>query len=213
MLLVRSLFGEAEVTAPVYVDVSDFEDYLAVSTGWETDLLSRALLAAEAKVEEFCGRTFVDSGTVEARTFRARSTHLVVIDDVQAVSLVETSTGGRSGSWTTFVSTDIVEETYGPAGSPVQVLEADYGHFPVGRQGWVRVTPAGGAGWGWAAVPAAVPAAVLLQAAKIYNRKESPAGLVVGLQGQALMSGPAEGLDSTAASLLEGLRRADQWLP
>jgi len=201
-------------TEPLYADVADLEEHLGVSPGWDTRLLRRVLLAAEAKVEAFCGRSFIDQEDTVARVFRANSPVMCVIDDVTAVGTVETTMGGRDGTWTTFTLGDVVQETFGPPGSPVQLLAADNSWFPTGRGCWVRVTPDTDETWGWASVPDPVPAAVLLQAAKLFNRKDSPGGSLSGFQGVSVSTDLMDlGLDQDAASLLEDLVRFERWLP
>ncbi len=202
------------MASPLYVTVAEFENYLGVSSGWETAMLERALVAAEAKVDQFCGRSFLNTGDDTARTFRAVSPGLCVVDDVISILSVETTTGGRSGTWVNFDLDNVVQETHGDAFAPVQMLRADWGYFPVGPRSWVRVTPNVGSGWGWDRVPDAVPAAVMLQAAKIYTRKDSPGGHVQGYQAISTTQRlKGSGLDVDAEALLEELVRTEKWLP
>lgn len=156
---------------------------LAMDTGRD-ELLTAALFAASRAVDAYTGRRFYADTSTSARTYRPRGrvTHcadgdLLIIDDVSSTTglTVETGSAGSS-TWTTLATT--AYET-----SPLNAITrlepitgilrvaARWDISPITR---VRVT----ARWGWPVVPDVVTQATLIQAARLYRRKDSPEGVV-----------------------------------
>jgi hypothetical protein len=149
---------------------------LAMDTARD-ELVALDLAAASRAIDDHCGRYFYADTAASARRFsvygrtrRDRSGRCrLLIDDVASSTglIVET---GDGTTWTAI--TDYRTEP----------LNAIAGRRPItalARAGtWggdeVRVT----AVWGWPAVPDAVVKATLIQAARLYRRKDSPEGVV-----------------------------------
>lgn len=141
------------------------------------DLLNAAIEAASRSVDDFCGRRFALDATATARVYNPAGRLYYdefIVDDIGSTTGLVVETGNASDGWTA-VTTSI--ET-SPDNAIVQgdsitgLVNLDGWAF--GRNDRVRVT----AKWGFPAVPAQVGQATLIQAARLYKRKESPEGVL-----------------------------------
>lgn len=165
-----------------YASLATLKEHLGIEADDVTrdGLLNSALAAASRSIDRATGRRFWLDETAAARRYTpagrtytdADGEHLIIDDIGHAAILVETGSGA---SWTTVLDTDY--ET-GPdnalaAGRPVTSLlrlASSWGGSVGGR---VRVT----ARWGWPSVPDEIEQATLIQAARLYRRKDSPEGV------------------------------------
>lgn len=141
-------------------------------------LLTQALSGASRSVEAFCGRRFWLDATATARTYttarrvvRRRWDELIQVDDIGSTSGLVVEVGNGT-TWTAV--TDY--ETY-PDNATAQ-LRAITGFTDPWSCRWssnrrLRVT----ARWGWPQVPSEVEQATMLQASRLYRRKDSPEGV------------------------------------
>lgn len=166
---------------PNYVTVDEFTAWANVYSGsasFDTTSFDHVLDAAEAAVEDHCGRVFTTDSSATQRLFRALSKQLVVVDDIHSTDglVVETDDGG-TGSWTS--TSDYQLEPLngvvnGRSGWPYTFLRAtDLEEWPAHKEARVRVT----AKWGWAAVPNPVKNAVRIMALRLWRRRMSPEGI------------------------------------
>lgn len=141
------------------------------------DLLNAALEAASRSVDDFCGRRFYLDVSATARVYNPSGRLYyddLIVDDIGATTGLVVETGNATDGWTV-VTTDV--ET-GPdnaiiQGDPITRL-VNLNGWVFGSRDRVRVT----AKWGFPAVPAQVSQATLIQAARLYKRKESPEGVL-----------------------------------
>lgn len=141
------------------------------------DLLNDAIEAASRSVDDFCGRRFYLDASTTPRVYNPAGRLYYdefIVDDIGDTTGLVVETGNASDGWTA-VTTSI--ET-SPDNAIVQgdsitgLINLDGWAF--GRNDRVRVT----AKWGFPAVPAQVGQATLIQAARLYKRKESPEGVL-----------------------------------
>ncbi|MCZ7413042.1 phage gp6-like head-tail connector protein [Streptomyces sp. WMMC897] len=162
-----------------YADLAAFRSSLNMADDDTSadDLLNAALGAAARGIDTACGRRFYLDADATARTYvpAARLTPeegggwRLLVDDIGAADItVET---GSSGSWTAVDDVETRPDNALAAGRPITALWAPY--WPCGLGQRVRVT----ARWGWPAVPEEVEQAALIQAARLYKRKDSPEGV------------------------------------
>lgn len=190
-----------------YVQTSELYDHLGLTEGKHEGIIERALSAAHEDIDTYCGRRFIKDETLTARTFKALSPGLCRIRDAIDIGLIETSTSGRAGTFVTFLADDVIEhKALGDLtflDSPVEMIGSDCAAFPRGARCWIRVTPT--TGWGWEKVPHAVKKATILQAAKLFIRKDSPGGSLAGFQAAGFaLKGADLGLDKDAEHALAG---------
>lgn len=153
---------------------------LKASLGLENDddsrdaLLVAALAAASRGIDAATGRRFWLDSTASARTFNTegrtvcdRNGTRLIIDDAGAEpTLVET---GSAGSWSVVTGYETGPENALSRGRPITSLLLPSG-------GWgprVRVTVP----WGWPAEPDEITQASVIQAARLFKRKDSPEGV------------------------------------
>lgn len=138
------------------------------------DLLNAAIEAASRSVDDFCGRRFYLDADSTARTYRPLGRLYYdefLVDDIgDAADLVVEV--GSNGDYTDITSSI---ETFpsDPGGDPITGL-INLDGWSLGTKDRVRVT----AKWGFPAVPAQVRQATLIQAARLYKRRESPEGVL-----------------------------------
>ncbi len=146
-----------------------------------------SLASASRAIEDCCHRSFwlgVDAN--EERIYTPDSKHLVLIDDLETLTSVETDTAGDGSYATTLIlDTDFYLE---PANAelllePYTQLRA-IGHWRR-RRNHVRVTGR----FGWPYVPAPIRDATRILATKLFKRKrEAPFGIVtMGAEAGVLM--------------------------
>lgn len=139
--------------------------------------LNAAIEAASRSVDDYCGRRFYLDATATPRVYNPSGRLYydeLLVDDIGDTTGLVVETGNDTDGWTA-VTTSI--ET-SPDNAIVQgdsitgLVNLD--GWSLGRLDRVRVT----AKWGFPAVPAQVGQATLIQAARLYKRKESPEGVL-----------------------------------
>ena len=163
-----------------YATLAHIRDYLGVPStdNANTANLERAVAGASRKIDKYCGRTFSDTGSASAKTFRANDPFELDVPDFHTVTgfLVETDTTNDGTFDTTWASSDYQVEPLDPEdGWPWWwVTAVDTKTFPTGsRRARVQIT----ARWGWEAVPTDVEIVCLELAGELFKRKDSPYGI------------------------------------
>jgi len=143
-------------------------------------LLNQALLGASRGIDAFCGRRFYKDVTAVARTFNPRGRiirreveDLLLLDDIATTTGLIVEVGSATTSWTAITAYETAPDTALYDGWPVTGLLARTNVWTPSAYTRVRVT----AKWGWPAIPDIVTQATLIQAARLYKRKDSPEGV------------------------------------
>ncbi|HEY9351873.1 MAG TPA: hypothetical protein VIP28_01425 [Nocardioides sp.] len=144
------------------------------------DLLTRALAAASRGIDKACGRGrrfWLDAAPV-ARVFTPFDRvvcrddgDLLLVDDIGSTTglVVET---GTAGSWASVTSYETSPDNALLDGHAITGLLLTNGTWGTALNR-VRIT----AQFGWPAVPDDITEAALIQAARLYRRKDSPEGV------------------------------------
>jgi hypothetical protein len=142
-------------------------------------LLNLALAAASQAIDDFTGRRFDADATATARVYRTagrvrrgRDGALLLIDDVSSLTGLQIEVG-YSGSYSVATDFETAPDNALVRNRPITGLLRPASSWPTAL-GRVRVT----AKWGWPSVPDVVEQACVLQAARLYRRKDSPEGVV-----------------------------------
>lgn len=167
------------ITTP-YVDLATLKVSVGIPNGDTQDdgLLNKALAGATRRINEHCGRPgtgFNLEPTPTARVFEARDAEYLSVDDIASLTGFSVSTG-QVGSFTNAVPTTDFETRPLNAfavGRPIEVLRHYWAFWPTWPSMRVQVT----AQYGWPAVPDDVVQACLIQAARLFRRKDSPDGV------------------------------------
>lgn len=156
----------------VYASLATFKNYIRTESDDEDELLGLALASASRLIDIATNRSFGVTGSAEARYFMAID-GVVKIDDLMTASGVTVFYDGlRDQSYSTEVDTDNFHlEPVGSltVGRPYTSIVATSG-LP---DGLAKVTAA----WGWTSIPEIIQNACLLQASRIWARRNSPYGV------------------------------------
>lgn len=201
--------------APDYASAAELKHYLSPGIADTVDdaEIALALTAASRAIDHATNRQFGQAASAVARVYTPGSAgrRRVVIDDLMTTTglVIQTDTNG-DGSYATTLTLDTEVVLWPPNaaadGRPWTALIAapgglGLGPFPCGEN-YVKVT----AKWGWTAVPAEVKQACLIQASRLFKRKDSPFGIAgspeMGSELRLLQS-----LDPDVAVLVSGVRR------
>ncbi|GAA4999499.1 phage head-tail connector protein [Streptomyces siamensis] len=142
-------------------------------------LLNSALASASRGIDKTTGRRFwLDSSAVQ-RTFRLQGRvvceddgDLLLVDDIGSTTglVVETGSGA---SFTAFTGYETSPDNALADGRPITGLLRVLGSWGTSTTR-VRIT----ARFGWPAVPDDITEAALIQASRLYKRKDSPEGII-----------------------------------
>ncbi|MGD0248289.1 MAG: hypothetical protein ABSB75_04475 [Candidatus Limnocylindrales bacterium] len=154
----------------------------ATADAVQDPLLDIALAAASYAITDTCERDFsIPSGVSESRYFQGRRhgiSYLEIDDLVDDTGLVIATDDGTNTYPTTVTTAYDLMPLNAPAkGFPHHGI-AFHSLVSLGvgwpRRPLIKVTSAR---WGWPAIPYAVEQACLIQAARLYKRKDSPFGI------------------------------------
>lgn len=160
-----------------YADRAALKDALGIETDDDTRdaLLDRALAAASRGIDTATGRRFWLDDEPTARVYRTAGRTLwgdlgqiLNVDDIGIATGLAIATG-TPGAWSTVADVETTPDNALARGRPITGLLVSGGW---GAQR-VQVT----AQWGWPAVPDEIAQATVIQAARLYRRKDSPEGV------------------------------------
>ncbi|MGW1796946.1 phage gp6-like head-tail connector protein [Streptomyces sp. NPDC001984] len=146
-------------------------------------LLNQALSTASRGIDRTCGRRFyLDASPVQRiynphrRITREQDGELLLIDDIGSVAGLVVETGSVSGPWSSVTGYETFPDNALADGRPIIGLLRPNGiwTWQVSSTTRIRVT----ARFGWPAVPDEIAQATLIQATRLYKRKDSPEGII-----------------------------------
>jgi len=197
---------------------SDLKTFLGIPDTVDDPLLISATAAANQYVVEYCGRVFdkTVTGSASARVYKPDDpcytwTHDFWETSVLAVKVDQGNDGTFEETWV--LNTDFYLEPLDGLldGSPRPYykivalpgkLFPTWGYYPTwGVRPSVQVTAA----WGWSAVPDPVKYATLVQAGRLFSRKDSPQGVIGGFADFTALRVSAR-IDPDVADLLAPFR-------
>ncbi|WP_329187042.1 phage gp6-like head-tail connector protein [Actinacidiphila glaucinigra] len=167
--------------AGVYGSLAALKERLTVeaSDTSRDSLLNSALAAASRGIDRATGRRFWLDETPVQRVYNPAGRvvcepdgELLLVDDIGSADglVVET---GRGASWTAITSYETGPDNALADGDAITGLLLVAGTWGTATQR-VRIT----ARFGWPAVPDDITEAALIQAARLYRRKDSPEGVM-----------------------------------
>lgn len=170
-------------TPPVYATLEQLKLTLTKDRNALVDreeLLNQALLGASRGIDAYCGRRFYRDSAAVARTLQPRlrtvrtgDGDLLLIDDLATTSGLIVEVGSVATGWTAVASYETSPDTALYDGWPVTGLLAAAGTWSPTATSRARITGR----WGWPSIPDVVVQATLMQAARLYRRKDSPEGV------------------------------------
>jgi hypothetical protein len=188
--------------APAYTTPELVKESLNEPTGRD-DLIAEKIRSASRSVDRHCGRRFWLYTTATARILNPRGRVVadregsrLLVDDIGHLTGLVVELGSTTAGWTAITTLVEAEPTDAISkGEPVTSL-LHAGRWLAGPR--VRVT----ARWGWPEIPQVVREATLIQALRLYKRKDSPEGVLGSAEWGAVR---VSRLDPDVAKMLETL--------
>lgn len=200
MAIVNGYATLAEAKAHLGIALTDTDDDATVE---------RVVQDVSRAIDDYCSRRFWKNSVDETRVYTPEFEDMLFVDDTISVTTLKTDEDGDGVYEVTWaINTDYV---LSPRNAPLWSTPAPYTRivkarngthsFPIAADG---VQIAGVFGYG-AAIPGPVHEACLLQAAKIFKRKDSPLG-VAGVGEFGVLTIKAK-LDPDAQAILQPYMR------
>ena len=171
----------------------------AVTT--EDSAIDAAILASDASIDQYCGRTFEAASST--RAYQPTSAFLVYCDDLTSKTITLRTDDDDDGIYETTLTANTDYIVFGNT-SPYRLIKNVNGGWPLSYYGRPTVQVQGTFGYA-AAVPNTVKQASLLLSSRLYQRKASPLGFQAGVVSEL---GPVRisRNDPDVAAMLSGLR-------
>lgn len=215
-----------------YASAAELKTWLEITTAAQDNNLTIALNAADAKINQYCNRSFAAPGSASPRYYWAPSVQtaqlrpaaiqlgqafshawnvtrrdLLNVDDFASTSglLVATDDVGDGTYSTAWAASDFTTYPLNLLnGEPYKALLPITKSWPVSFDGrpTIKITAA----WGWTAVPSEVKQAELILAARYFKRHQSPTG-VEGWSGDAGVIRVSTRMDPDVVALLSPYKK------
>ena len=170
-----------------YMDKSELKTFLGMSGTAQDNNLDFALDAASAAIDDFCGRVFYKTD-VQDRFYDCEFTDFVMVDDIATTTnlVVKTLNSDGTDHETLTLNTDFYLYPHNaanldpkmPFDKIVMAIEVSGKVLPTKYPRGLKVTASFGfpVQSGSETIPAAIQQATLIQAARFFQRKNSPMG-------------------------------------
>jgi hypothetical protein len=187
-----------------YTTLAELKASLDITDSIDDSILERAITSASRAIDRYCGRNFYK--VTATRLFVPRDNYIVDIDDLVSLTTLKTTDDDTQTFDITWSASDYQLE---PLNGVVDGMPTPYTRiraignytFPL-LDGEASVQIAGV--FGFNAVPDEVNYATMIQASKLYKRKDSPLGVISGEYG-AMRVGVR--LDPQVSELVDAYRR------
>ena len=161
--------------APDYVLASDLKSYVRITDTVDDAQIALAVTAASRAVDRCTNRQFGLVAAPEARVYTARwdkdrCRYVIEIDDLMTVTGLTVT--GEAGTIDVFAKQPSNAAVEGRPWTRL-VVDPTSATLPTLKEDGVTVT----ARYGWSAVPVAVQQATLLQASRLFTRRQAPFGV------------------------------------
>jgi hypothetical protein len=162
-----------------YCTLAELKASLAITDSVDDVPLEPAITATSRMIDDYTGRFFYQNGTTQspvARYYTPLDPWTMNMDDSVSITQVATDDNFNQ-TWNTVWSTSdyMLEPVNNPQrGWPVNRILA------IGRYVWPYYLPQSckiTGVWGWTAVPSEINMATLIQAARLFTRRQSPFGI------------------------------------
>jgi phage gp36-like protein len=187
-----------------YCSLAELKASLDITDTIDDAILERAITSASRSIDRYCARNFYKVSTT--RLFAPRDSYICDIDDLVSLTTLRTTDDDNQVYDITWSETDYqLEPLNGVVDgmvTPFTRIRAigDYTFLTLDGEATVEVTGM----FGFNAVPDEVNYATMIQASKLYKRKDSPLGVISGEYG-AMRVGVR--LDPQVSELVDAWRR------
>lgn len=162
-----------------YCTLAELKASLAITDSTDDTPLEAAITAASRSIDDYTGRFFYQDGTSQvpvSRYYTPVDAWTMNMDDIVTITEIATDEDFDQTYATVFSTSDyLVEPINNPRrGWPYSRLLAIGRYiFPYSLPQSVRIKGV----WGWSAVPSEVNMATLIQASRLFVRRQSPFGI------------------------------------
>lgn len=174
-------------TQSPYVTLAEMRAELGITVVSDTTddgKLERAAEAASRMIDNYCARRFYLDSSATARYYTAEEEDELDVDDIGSLTSLAVATDesdARTYGYTWTIDTHFEVEPFNAlaTGKPItklHIMPSSTYSFPLNRKA-CRIT----ALWGWPAVPGDVKTACMIQAVRLYKRRDA----VFGVMGSA----------------------------
>lgn len=190
-----------------YTTLAELKASLSIEDNVDDTALEAAITAASRMIDNYTERFFYRDGTTQSPVYRyytPQDISVLMIDDIYSISQVAIDAAFDQTYSTVFATSDyLVEPVNAPRkGWPyTRILATGSYIFPYPLPQSVRVQGV----WGWSAVPSEVSMATLIQASRLFARRQSPFG-IAGAPDLGVVRLSAR-LDADVEVLLKDFRR------
>lgn len=165
-----------------YATLAMLKSALGITDSARDDALNQALASASRSIDRTCGQRFyLDSVTSQRIYNPARRIYSDASGDTFLVDPIGTITGlivelGSGSSWTAVTDYETHPDNAIVDGRPITGLlrTSSLWTWSYSSRTRLRVT----AKWGWPATPDDIKTAALIQASRLFKRKDSPEGVM-----------------------------------
>lgn len=181
----KGAFTAAAFAPPDYTSLALFKANAKVTGVTSEELMQFAISTASRQIDEFCRRRFYADPATSVREYstigrtsqgtdRGMPFDAIMLDDIASSTGLIVQTG-RGDSWTTVSSSlyDLAPDNAAADYKPITGLRKWGSYWISNPLQRVRIT----AKHGWPAIPQQVQQATLMQATRLYLRKDSPEGV------------------------------------
>lgn len=156
-----------------YVNPDDFLAYVGSTVSADEDIITRDLAAAEARVDEYCGRSFAAPSGSATKTYVPDNANVVTIHDLVDATNIVVADNGATLDADDFQLEPLQQWAGARTYYRIRRLNGWWYQFGCGRP-TISVTSAR---WGWASVPAEVTEAVFLLGKDLVHLRENRFGV------------------------------------
>ena len=162
----------------VYATTGELKTRLGITDAVDDITLGAVLEAVSRGIDMHCGRFFYKTAAATVRYYTPQDDDEVSIADCVSLTAVATDADGDRTYEDTWAATDydLLPENASTDGQPYTLLatspNSNY-DFPVGVRKGLKLTGT----WGWPDVPPPIHEACLIQAARVFKRKDAPFGI------------------------------------
>lgn len=194
-----------------YATLAELKGYVGITDTADDVTLQLALDAAALQVDQFCDRTFAADASPTVRYYSPTDPGRLDIDPISTltgliVATDENGDGTYETTWTINTDYRVEPVNAGAAGQPWTWLTALGTRWFPRLQYRPGVSVTARFGWPGGVAPAAVKQATLLQASRLWKRKDAPFGVAGSVEFGSELRLLAK-LDPDVESLLRPYRR------
>lgn len=168
-----------------YADLATLKAMLRIEPGDTTQdmLLNKALTSASRSIDRSCGRRFWLDPEPVARIYNPTGRvvcettgELLLIDDLGSTDGLIVESGTPGGSWMAITGYETFPDNALADGHAITGLRRPLGIWTWDQSSTTRIRVTGS--FGWPAVPDDIEQAALIQASRLFKRKDSPEGVM-----------------------------------